>query len=508
VEERAVANRKANVDLESRAEQIHTEVNQLERRIRDTRDKYNLVGTREGSIGQRQLEQLSTALIQAGSTRTQLEANYQRAAILVRTGGAGVDHSDALSLSIVGTLRDQEVTAERRVAQLQTTLGPGHPLRIAAEAELASARSAVITEAKRAMAEFGAQVAAARQYEAELRDQLSKAQAAATGLSSVQSELEGLEKDVDARRMLYKTLIQSAAQTGANKGGPEQSGIRVVSLAMTPIYPSSPAPKLAGKLGFLSGCAFGGLLAAIGRGREPNFANAVDVTAEIGLAVMVVLPRTKGRQDLLPVRIVADPSGSEAEALRSLRGRLRLAGHGSVPRSVLFVGSAAGDGNSSIAAAFARLAALDGLRVLLIEGDLQRPKLARLLGLAPSMGLIETLNGHEHWPENIARDSATTTDLLLVGNPQPANSQLLETMQLQSLMAEVREEYNLVVVDGHPVTQALHSLTLANIVDAVVLVVAAGTGRKQLQAAATAVSSAARGPAVVVLSHSTSKPST
>jgi succinoglycan biosynthesis transport protein ExoP len=503
VDERAVADRKANADLERRAEQVHAEIEQLEQQIRDTREKYNLVQTRDGSIGQQQLGDLSAALTQASSTRAQLEANYQRAGILVRTGGAGVDNTDALGSSIIGSLRNQEVTAERRVAQLQTTLGPGHPSRVSAEAELASARAAVITEAKRAMAGLGAQAAAARQHEAELRDQLAKAQTAAVGLSSVQSRLEQLEKDANARRELYRSLIQSASQTEANNGGPEQSGTRVVTRAMTPLFPSSPAPKLAAELGLITGFAFGGLFATVGRGRQQrNYSNAVDVTADTGLAVMAVLPRTKGRQNSLAARVVNEPAGPEAEALRSLRGRLRLTGQGSVPRSVLFVGSATGDGSSGIAAGFARVAALDGLRVLLIEGDLQAPKLAGTLGVAPSRGLIETLNGHDHWPENVARDSLTTMDLLLVGRPQPAASQLLETMQLQSLMAETREEYNLVVVDGHPVTQELHSVTLANIVDAVVLVVAAGeTGREQVRAAVTAVSSGARRPPVVALSQ-------
>src|ERR1700733_558459 len=124
VDERTVANREANTELEKRAEQVHSEVNQLEQKIQDTREKYNLVQTRSGSIGQQQLEDISTALIAASSQRAQLEANYQRAAILVRTGGVGIDNSDALSSSIVGSLRDQEATAERRVAQLRTTLGP------------------------------------------------------------------------------------------------------------------------------------------------------------------------------------------------------------------------------------------------------------------------------------------------------------------------------------------------------------------------------------------------
>jgi hypothetical protein len=85
-------------------------------------------------------------------------------------------------------------------------------------------------------------------------------------------------------------------------------------------------------------------------------------------------------------------------------------------------------------------------------------------------------------------------------DPQPVASQLLETMQLQNLMAQIQEEYNLVVVDGHPMTHAMRSATLANIVDAVVLVIAAGeTSCEQVRAAVVAITTAARGSAVVAI---------
>jgi uncharacterized protein involved in exopolysaccharide biosynthesis/Mrp family chromosome partitioning ATPase len=500
--EHTIANGAANIALEDRVKQVHTEIDTLEQKIQDTRQKYSLVQTRAGSVGQQELEDLSSALIRASSDRAQLEANFQRAAVLVRAGGAGVDSNDALSSAIVGTLRDREATAERRVAQLQATLGPGHPNRVAAEAELASARAAVSSEARRAMAGLGAQAAAARQHEAALRTQLGQAEAAASSLASVQSELDQLQKDADAKRTLYQTLMERAEQTQANKSGPEQSGARVVSTAIPPTYPSSPRPKLAAALGLLSGFAFGGLLCTVVRRPDLSYVDANDLSTDTGLSVMAVLPRSKRRQPTLARLVVDNPAGAEAEALRTLRGRLRQVGHGAVPRSVLFVGSAAGMDSSDIAAAFARVAALDGLRVLLVEGDLQTPNLAEILGIKPSRGLIETLNGYRHWPENVARDTATVMDLLLAGSPQPAAGQLLETMQLQSLMAEAREEYNLVVMDGHPVMQTTHSVTLANIVDAVVLVVAAGqTGREQVRASATAVAGGARYPAVVALTQ-------
>ena len=494
------ANREANLALETRIQEVHDEIGQLERKILDTRQKYSMVQVSAGSVGQQQVEDLSAALTRASADRAQLEANFQRAAVLARTGTPGVDGSDALSSSIVGTLRDREATAERRVAEVRTTLGSGHPSVMAAEAELASARSAVMTEAKRVMAGLGAQAAAARQREADLKNQLALAQGAASNLSSVQGELQQLEKDADAHRTLYQTLIQRAEQTQAMKEGPEQNGARVVSLAVAPSEPSSPRPKLAAELGLLSGVAFGGLISVGLRRRERNYADIADLEADTGLTAVGVLPRSKSRKASLAARVAKEPTGVEAEALRSFRVRLRFGSNGSVPRSVLFVAAGSDASSSDLAAAFARVAALDGLRVLLVEGDLQTPTISQKLGVTPTNGLIRTLTGLEHWTDNITRDSAAPMDLLLAGTPQPTASRLLETMQLQSFMAEAREEYNLVVVDGHPVTQAMHSLAFVPIVDAVVLVVEAGeTEREDVHESAAAISKSTRRRPMVAL---------
>ena len=112
----------------------------------------------------------------------------------------------------------------------------------------------------------------------------------------------------------------------------------------------------------------------------------------------------------LAERVAANPSGPEAEALRSLRTRLRFAGRGSVPRSVLFASSLAGEGAAEFTAAFARVAAIDGLRVLLLEGDLQEPSLAHILKVPSSNGLIDTLQGSEHWQEQVQQDGRTALD--------------------------------------------------------------------------------------------------
>ena len=84
---RATANTDANAELSRRVVDARTEIDTLERKIADTRAKYNLVQTRAGSVGQQQLEDLSSALTRASADRAQAVANYQRAAAIAACCG-------------------------------------------------------------------------------------------------------------------------------------------------------------------------------------------------------------------------------------------------------------------------------------------------------------------------------------------------------------------------------------------------------------------------------------
>ncbi len=474
---RSAANSDANSELSRRVVEARKEIGDLEGKIAATREKYNLVQTRAGSVSQQQLEDLSSALTHASAERAQAVANVQRAGAIARAGVVSNDNVAVLGSSTISGLRDKEAAADRKLSQLSTTLGQGHPQIGAAQAELASVRRALAAETQRVLASLNAQADSARAREADLKNQLENAQKNAGGLAAVQSELQQLEKDAESRRNVLQTLLQGEAQTASRKIGPEQSGVRVVSLAVAPSFPSSPRPKIAGLLGLLSGCAFGGLLSLARGRRDKGFGGPDEIKGALGLTPLGTVPRPANGVSLAEC-VAADPSGPEAEALRSLRTRLRFSGRGSVPRSVLFVSSSAGEGTAEFTAAFARVAAIDGLRVLLLEGDLREPSLARVLKIPPSNGLIDTLQGSEHWQEQVQQDRRTSLDHLLVAGPQPAANQLLDSMQLQNLVAEARDEYNLVVMDSQPIGSATQSMVLAHIVDAVVLVVGAKRARR------------------------------
>jgi Mrp family chromosome partitioning ATPase len=126
--------------------------------------------------------------------------------------------------------------------------------------------------------------------------------------------------------------------------------------------------------------------------------------------------------------------------------------------------------------------------------------MARILNVSSSNGLVETLQGREHWQEQVQQDSRTTLDHMLVAEAHPAANQLLDSMQLQNLVAEARDEYNLVVMDGQPIGSATQTMVLANIVDTVVLVVGAKRAKRAaVREAIRMLTAASRKPVVMAL---------
>ncbi|HYI83332.1 MAG TPA: polysaccharide biosynthesis tyrosine autokinase [Acetobacteraceae bacterium] len=507
-EVRASRNREGQAALQARLEEARNELLAAEKRVRAFREQHGIVAVRAGSVFQQHVEDLGTALARAGEERARINGNWQRAQAMASRGAIPADLADVLASSTVSRLREREAEAVRRLTELSSRLGPSHPEHRSASSELAAARAETAAESRRVVASLGEQAQSAREREADLARQLERARSQATRLSAVQGELLQLEKDSDTRRVLYQNLMQRVEQSASEPRDPQVLGVQIVSFAVAPNEPSAPKPTLSGGIGMLLGLGVAGLVTVLGRQQRGVFRDLEDLAQETRLPVLAAVPRSSGwrAQTTVLERTTAEPRGLEAEVLRGLRAQLRFVSPQAAPRSVAFAPSAAGESAAMLAAAFARVAAMDGLRVLLIEGDLQRPSLADALDAPDSNGLITAYSQSAPWNDAVTRDVASPLDLLLVNEPPPDARQVLESVRFQQLLADACEEYNLVVVNAPAVTATAEAMVLAHFVDATVLVVEAGaTPRDRVKAAVERLLVASNGLTAAVLNRAVAK---
>ncbi len=481
------ANQGASTVMTQRIDQVRRDINNIEQKMRALRTSSDMVGLRAGSVGQQQVEDLATAASRATLERSQIEAQWERAAALASSGS-----SDALA-SVLGSetisrLREQEAEAAAKVADLSMRYGPNWPALRSAQADLSSIRREIAGESRRIVDSLATQLRVARAHEADVLAQLNAARHAGVAAENVQAELTQLQQDAATRRDLYRTLLERAEQTGAEPLRDEMPDIRVLSRAVPPGLPSAPNVKAATGLGGLAGGLMAGVFALAFTTRRGGLIDDESFARMEGLTLIATL---RGKPSLAGVgraglasRVLASPAGEEAGAMRRARARLGQISR-RAPRKISFVGAQSGTAAAAAAAGFARIAAQDGQRVLLVAADAAQPMLARVLGLAGEAATPQD------WRDSVSQD-ASGMDLL----PGCATAQ--GAVALENLLAEAAEDYDLIVLGAPAYTQP-DALTLTRSCDVTVLVIEARSGVTTALEARGRVAPMSRSPLAAIL---------
>ena len=158
------------------------------------------------------------------------------------------------------------------------------------------------------------------------------------------------------------------------------------------------------------------------------------------------------------------------------------------PRCILVTSAVTGDGTTTTVCNLATALADTGRRVIVVEANLWRPQLSDYLGVSNSVGLIGVLAGEASVEQATQKWWGAPFDLLAAG-PVPADSsELLSSQRMVDLLAELRKNYDIVLLDSPPVLPVADALALAPHTDGVLLVVQQGkTRQNQVQAAAEAI---------------------
>lgn len=489
---RVDATRNANDVLVARTAQAKADLGAVEQQMKDLRNRDELVNLRAGSVGQQQLEELASAASRATLERSQLEANWDRASALSKQG-----MSDAL-VNVLGSptisrLRDQESTASRRAAELSSRYGRDYPLVRSARADLGAAHAQVADEVQRIVASLGAQLRVAREQEADVTRRLEEARTSGVRAENARAQLAQLQQEATTRRALYQTLLERSQQTVAQPLGTETPDVRVLSAAVPPGWPSGPNTKLIAGVGGICGLLFGCLLSLTRISSVEEFDGATQLARSIGIPVLASIPRrliTGGPRSFLH-QILVKQAPFATELARVLRTQIRFAGRTSSPRIVAFTSLGNDMAAPVVAAAVARMAAKDGERVLLIEGNLIAPGLGRLLG-SRNRGLSAVLTERADWRDMLETDPETSLDVLLAGHRVPGSSTCISSVTFQNMLVEARSEYELIILDA-PAASTSDTAVLVQRTDATLLVVDQKARRDDVVEAVERLSAASRG---------------
>ena len=244
----------------------------------------------------------------------------------------------------------------------------------------------------------------------------------------------------------------------------------------------SPRWVLTVALGALGGLFLGLALAFVTEYSDRRIRSAADLAEVTGLPALGAINYDPS--------FATDPlqalNGSSAlhEAYRTIRTNLQFVDIGSNTHSYLISSASASEGKSTTAVNLAITVAAAGRRILLVEADLRRPRLAGYLGLDGSLGLTDLLIGATKVEEVVQRWGDTSLCVLPAGQLPPNPSELLQSERMRQFSEYADEQYDLVIYDAPPVLPVTDAAVLSSLVGGVLLVSsAASTTRDRLSAA-------------------------
>jgi succinoglycan biosynthesis transport protein ExoP len=472
VNEDRLENGKAIRLLEDRIGALRAQARADFQAVQNFRIANNLLGQNATALGEQELiaynQQVALARADAASDQARLDA----ARAQIGRGSTGDDVGDALSSPVIHTLRAQRATISTRIADLSGRYLDSHPELITARRELADVDSQIQAEVQRTMSSLSARASASRQRQGSVEGNMGSARASLARNNGALVGLDDLSRRAQASQALYESYLGRYKQVLA-QSGTERADARILSEAKVPGRAQSPNVPLNLLLGLVVGTLLGAGASLAAESAYDGLTTGDDVEERTGMRYLGGVPllaSIEPRGDDPLDTVARWPGSAFAESIRSL---LTSARQGSGGRRQVFMVTSAlpGEGKTSIAACLARSAALGGERVIVIECDLVRRSLSKVMKTdEKAPGLRELLAGRASIAEVIVRDAESEALILPVTTPFGRGERLLEKGHFHALLAQLREEFDLIILDAAPILPIAETRELATLADSVILV--------------------------------------
>lgn len=296
------------------------------------------------------------------------------------------------------------------------------------------------------------------------------------------------QRSLDISKSLSDQFVRlvSTLETAPGSKTPSVT-IEVTSSATLDPQPVAPRPLLNLALSVVAGAALGVILVVAKDSFDTNLRSSAALQELTGQAVLATIPLDDAAK-ASPLITDANARTARAEAYRQLRTNLQFVHVDQPAKIVVVTSSVAQEGKSSTATNMAATFSQAGRRVLLIDGDLRRPKVAEYLGLEQGVGLTNVLAGQVPVHDVIQTWGRGGLSVLTCGSIPPNPSELLNSESMKDLLNSLRETFDLVIIDTPPLLPVTDAAIAAANADGAILVVRHGkTSRHQVTGALNAL---------------------
>jgi succinoglycan biosynthesis transport protein ExoP len=455
----------ANALLEKQSAELRRQVRVAEERMSSYRTEHGLSQGMHAGTDTEEITHLTEDLVKAQSERAAANARLDAA-----RGKAGAEAQAAVAPSVV-QLRVQLDQLAGQMQGQRVRLGSAHPDVQSLNHQYTDGQRALSAEIARVVAATGAEQHAATERVETLEHLLTDAKTAAEKSARAQIPLNAMSRDLEAGRGQLQAILERIQQT-TQQAAVESSEAHEISQAIPPDHPSSPHP-LQVMVGSTAAAVFLGLLLVYVLQLVDNTIHSgKEVRDLIGLPCFALIPEVR-RRALGHLKIhdyvVRRPLTAFAEQVRALRAGVALdIDH---PQVITVTAAHPAEGKSLLTLALGRSAQLGGERVLAIECDVRQASFQQRLDGSSATGLMDVLRREVAWRDVVQDDPITGMKFITAGKLDGDVLGLFLSEEMRQLLAEVRDDYDLILLDAPPVEALTEARVAAMLSDATLMCV-------------------------------------
>ena len=472
-------------------------------------------GEKQNSVAEDKLRQVQQALSDAENERALKQSQFELSTSV--PSEALPDSMDTGSSRRQNELKLLELRQE--LADLRTYMTPAHAKVQRVEAQIAELESALKKANARVVARIGSDYQAVQRRENLIRSNFEAQSKLVADNNEKAIRYSILKRDVDTNRALHESLLQKVKEAGVAKAM-RANNIRLVDPAKVPGKPYKPNILRNSLVGLMGGLFVAIAFVIVRQRADHNIRVPGDAYFCINAPELGAIPSGEANSmfsrkliaDAHPRRQLAGPPPSAdnqqqsdqlvlggwgqsssliADSFRATLASLLLAPENSDRIHALVVTSAGpSEGKSTVVTNLGLALAETHRRVLLIDGDMRKPRLHEIFGIPNEYGLTDLLLGHEMNGNGkgpgLTRVAATSDLYVLPAGSGAGNiSNLLYSARLPKLLQRFRDEFDAILIDTSPMIQTPDARVLARIAGGVILVIRAGHTSRDTAVAAS-----------------------
>jgi succinoglycan biosynthesis transport protein ExoP len=271
--------------------------------------------------------------------------------------------------------------------------------------------------------------------------------------------------DVENKRQNVVELQRLLLRETAEAGQPNQNVATILNPARPEVKPISPKSTVIIPLGVIVGLVVGIGLAFFIEYLDTSVKTIDDVERSLQAPVLGVIPQNVG--------IIMDegPESPHAEAYRVLRTNILFSRKNESWNTVSVLSGGAGEGKSTTLFNLATIFAQNGQRILVVDSDLRRPTLHKILHVSNTVGLTDFLLKQRSLDEVIQKTKVPTLDFLASGKLPSSSMSILGSAQMKETIQELKRRYEFIFFDSPPLLGVSDASILASEMDMVLQVI-------------------------------------